>query len=1151
MAINPGDLSLLIVPNNQQSDILECVLGREMTFDILFSNLSLTDPLYNLSVTLSLPDGVTFISSSIPSSSNTINSSYKNIVSFIDLKDLYPQESNFKLTVTLSCNTKYRSTGKIIDFNTILSGLVVSATADTSPRGSLDSDNTSISTSAKTSFKVLRFSFSISYPPTYLKGAGFNSSSSEDIAKPFNISITLINNTIEESTVDLNINLGNGLRYVDNWESSGTDASTFSDPILIYPYIGQNYWNISFINEVLSKNSTTILSFEAAIWDKYTADGIENSSTTIAQNDSIVSSVSINNDDSSYSESFSIASLELLITKDSLSDITDVDSINTFNLLLEVSQYISVTNFTLTDILPDGLSYMENSSSLVPDSIAKNEDGTSTILWSLEELPSNFSTQITFNSLTQRNYIDGSFVAATDKLTNTASYSAINSITSTPLSGSASTTLTIASPIISKSIIGYYYSDLSEKKYNAAALGDYVRFELVYDATNLVAIQRNTILYDYPPLQMLLTTEPSDIVISGDYPEDASIEFVSNNGFMINLGNLSGGTYFTIQFNLQYNTLLPNNSASNLYKINIRDNENLSTSVRSSVAINFGSPYLRISNTVSNSSCIYLNRTLDFKLRIINSNKLMNNLVTDGFNISVRCIIPNIYSIISSIEVTGDGSYSNLLLSDNVITFFIDNIQPNGTIEVSTTLLVSTTPIMGVSYAISTSITNGTSQQDSNSYKYQYNEYPLSNKLSLTGCTPDITKDYSPSTVKLGDYYRTIISVTIPEGVLGYNNELIDTLISSNTSYIDNVILNDAPTKYILTDDTLKLPLPEVINSTSGEISYTLEYDNRITTVAPTNFEEILRKPSYFNWTTTPNGTRSDSISTFSSLNVLVPNLVLTKEQMNVTANGRYDTAPINADSFDTINYKLTITNTGKSTAYDISLVDILPPALRFLDSSYSYNFNRSTNTISYLIDSLDVGVSTSIIITSRLLNEASDEIASNSSSLRYKANTNLPDYYGMVDSNIVKILRDEVTIRTLQRNLTLDTEFTPSQIRAIQYQSIQYKTIITNGSDYIISNLVVNDYFPTQFNFVSFEKFNEGSLSVNNNVVTAKINSLSPNSSIEFTYTLFLPNESFTVSSSIAKLQYTYINGNNIYTETSNKLFVVSATIGKGFTIY
>lgn len=122
MPISPADFVFSLAP-----DPLQAVIGFNTTAQFSFSNTNLVDKAFNLSLTATLPDGVSFVSSDgVPT--QIINNPGGTItLTWISLKDLAPNELNYILGVTLKSDNTFRATGLLVPFDVPL--VTVSAAA--------------------------------------------------------------------------------------------------------------------------------------------------------------------------------------------------------------------------------------------------------------------------------------------------------------------------------------------------------------------------------------------------------------------------------------------------------------------------------------------------------------------------------------------------------------------------------------------------------------------------------------------------------------------------------------------------------------------------------------------------------------------------------------------------------------------------------------------------------------------------------------------------------------------------------------------------------------------------------------------------------------------------------------------------------------
>ncbi|MGL4452745.1 MAG: beta strand repeat-containing protein, partial [Sarcina sp.] len=848
-------------------------------------------------------------------------------------------------------------------------------------------------------------------------------------------------------------------------------------------------------------------------------------------------------------EDFSMAALMLMFTKTASTTITDVGSTNNFTINYQCTEYTDLSNVIITDIIPNGMSFITDGSSNNYDSLIENVDGTTTIIWNLGTILSSGTGALTILTSTNSTYISGFYVNSTDKLTNTAQVSSIDS-TGTTILGESSVTLAIVAPTISKSVLSYSYNDGSSKDYNVATVDDFIEFEIIYDARNINSSQKDVVLYDYPPLNMDVSNSIPSITTTGDFPSTAVISVTADNGLKFDIGTLSAGTYFTINLKIPVSEQTTSSTGNNLAKAVLLNNSNLSTSISHSVEVFFGTPNLTLSTELIGNNCYSLNSTYHFTFTITNETSPTISYITDGFNLEFSTIIPNIMSI-SSYSVTTDSSviYDSISLIDNLLSFLIKELPVTKTLTLNLYATVSTAPIMGKSYSTNTTLTTGTSQNSESSYSYNIND--LTSTKTVSACNALISKNYTSNTTKLGDNYLVTISITIPAGVIAYNANITDTLLTANSSNLNNLTLNNISSSYLISGTNLSVTLPSTINSSSGSITYNLNYYDKITTVNPTNYEDIQTTTAKLNWSSILNNSNDLFHSATATMTTVVPNLIITKSQKNITRNTTFQNSDILGSLLETIEYKLDVTNNGLSPAYNVIITEILPSSLTFITySGASGVFNYPTNTLTFTIPIINPNSTATIYIESFIDNSNSNPIASNEVSAVYKANSNLNTNYGSTTSNNISIIKDMIEITKEQRNLSFGSEYTKGTINCLKGQTVDYIVNVKSNYTETLTNVTLSDFFPSALDLISYSS-SKGTIAINNNTLTVTIGTLTPNESVTLIYSAFLNSDYLGRSLSFGTVNYAISGGNYLFFKNSNNLYTLLSSTGRGLKFY
>ena len=105
MAIIPSDFNVSLSHNPIKS-----VIGmNDGNFRLLFSNTSLINMGYNLTVKITIPNGVSYVTSDIPPTSITNNIDGTITLIWQSIKDLAPNELNSAFNITLKADETFRN----------------------------------------------------------------------------------------------------------------------------------------------------------------------------------------------------------------------------------------------------------------------------------------------------------------------------------------------------------------------------------------------------------------------------------------------------------------------------------------------------------------------------------------------------------------------------------------------------------------------------------------------------------------------------------------------------------------------------------------------------------------------------------------------------------------------------------------------------------------------------------------------------------------------------------------------------------------------------------------------------------------------------------------------------------------------------------
>lgn len=1055
MAIVPSDFIISASPNP-----LRVVLGMNGTLNINFSNVNNVDRAYNLTLNMTLPDGVSFVSSTETPTSIIANMDGTISIEWLSIKDLAPNETDFSVGVTLKSDENFRNTLDPVPFDIPIDSIDISATVDTLPRGSDDPGNVKITKTESLDFIPLRYNLTKSSTGKIPKGAGLLSPV-VDPAWPYEYSLKVMNNTREASEVSLIDELPNGVRYLDNLNVVGPDSS-LSNPTVTIPSPGpgcQDFVTIDWGTVTLAIGSVYDITFDAAIWDNFTENCIENSGSRIPHMNPM-ENISTLDGLSGPVEANSITNaMDATINKSVASNQTDVGVINFYTLTYRINQYDNIEDFTITDIISDGQTYNSDASPITPDSITINPDGTTELIWNLGLLDTATSGTITFTTNVDSSFSGGNPVTADDTLSNEVEIDGINEITSTNTPDNSSAGIFILQPNIAKEILGYFYKDGTPKNIDVVAPGDIVRFKITYNATNLVASQVGIEVDEFAPINMGPLPAVGDVIFDGTLgPGPFNQQTVAPNGIRWLLGNLPGGSFWTATFDIPVKNEEFVGARNNLTKLSGQNTAGFSYSDRDQVEVEFGEPNIGFEKTVSgpNPNSIKAGETYTYSITISNPQNLEGN-VTDAFEIDLIDTIPDKLTYVpGSAVVSGTGTFNPPVITGQDVSMTINKLAPDESLTLSFDVIVDNDIVAGESLINNAILQRPYSQPDRS---YQFPGDPFTDETILKSQGLGINKVIDPTFAKIGDVVTYIIEVTVPEGLTAFNVQLVDTFPDSTQDFINgSATLDGNPvTPLSVAGGVVTFNAIPFIDATSAAVTRTYSFDVRVTDASQVNpyFENQLNSATV-NWDLDDQGTPAPPSNTSANLEVRVPFLVGNKTQRNVTKATGFTTAVVDYEVGDIIEYSIDISNQGRAPAFDIELTDTLNSLLDFQAGTITTTKGTASETggtITWGIDTIIPSETVNLrfqVIT--LPGIASGGSISNKGSFEYNSNNNgFGENYGPIDTNTVVLRSPQVSI-----DKTASTSITEIG------DDINYTLTITVPNGTIAYKPLVEDILPT-----------------------------------------------------------------------------------------
>lgn len=992
------------------------IIGNNYSFDIDISNLSSVQRLYNLSLKLTLPDGLTLYAATIPQTSSKTNTDNSTTYSFLNIKDLAPLELNFKFNITIRCNTKFKN-NTTIPFGYNFFPVILLAQVDTMPRGTYDIRNEIITENIDMSYTSARFLGNILTSQKVLKGAGY-SPLLNDYTQVYTATCNFNNNSISTSLVNISILLDDGIRYIGNILSTGLDSSKFINPTISKVTINDKiYTQIHFGNINLSISSNTTIVFSYAVWNKFN----NNEGDLINHGTNLTMSVNIDSADplitSNSFNNFSLKAMDLIINVLVNKSIVDVQTDISYSYIYKVGQYYNIENIVIHCFLPDGISYI--SSSTNPISVEDNPILKGYyIIYNLPLITENSTSTITINAK-----IDSFYRYNTDYQNENLPVVAADSfIATTDILGTligevievydnSSTYCSINIGSIIKEFIKGYYKNGTPKTISTLAPLDLAEYKLSYNASNIKAIQKQVYISDFFPLSV----DPIDnlnYIYTGISPI-ALPDLISPHGVNFYYGNIPGLSLFSINFKASIAFLGSSTENANLMKLKgINTSEN-SYSARSQVNFNIGTPNLSLVKSVSgpNKNAIKSNEIYTFTITISNSNNL--NTETDAFDFTINDTLSSLFTINeNSINVTGTGSYNPPIIQGNNLSLYINKLSPGTFLTLSYDVKIISELAPNMNITTTASNTNPYSQiYNASSTNFQYSNLNKSASVTLSSPTITLTKTNYSDIFKVGSSITYTLTVTIPQGTIAYGLYIKDILPSNGQVYLGPSYKDGLPITPTLSSNVITFPQENFIDARlksqtisyifTSKISNANKNINAITSTQTNTLQCLYTQTQGGNYIT---------ISKTLSVTINHPNLLMDLSVTDKTTSTIYnDVANISTNSL--LQFKLNFKN--NSSIKLINGTIEIPIDTNFLfyqiDSSIlcTTNFNSSLNKIIINIPQLDSSMNGYIMysVIPNITSRAGVTITTQATAISYYNDISQTKIYSGEKSNIITCL--------------------------------------------------------------------------------------------------------------------------------------------------
>ncbi|MCK9216892.1 MAG: S-layer homology domain-containing protein [Firmicutes bacterium] len=1016
------------------------VLGKTKTVTVTMNNENKGDNdwIYNVGLKVELDDGLEFVVGSgiAPSSKKfeLINESnptegQKQILEWVDITDLAPGEIysfSFEVEILEEYREKTVTIGEgedktdisDIKFGEQLKGKVKVKASDDAQTF----DN--ISTEYKEfNIKVMPFEVIIEGGGKLLKGAGETADSNDDKYTK-DITVKIINNSKYKVVIDeLKNIIANGLQVTgikvnDDIPAQGTYTRSFYNE-------DNGESTLEWSNLEINPEGEYTIAYTVAVFDKYTKkdeneDWKVNTGGYIHDSTSLPITVNyrgcIDKSDTNYpfdidvgescedSGSADIIAKDIIITKTLKSGEFEAGETFIYELKAEVNQYHEIGDIVITDILGDGLEFLKKQYDeedykitgpteglTVTQAVYNNQpyDGETKIIWTIGGKPfEKLKTySIEFKAEVLENWKKGNNtnpIVAGDTLVNEGIITGKNKDTEDEIKATNTSTVTKTAPLpkITKEIISV--NDQSPVKDSdgryKANIGDKIKFEVTYDASDVKVKQKDVEIVDIFPQGTVVNTD--SIKYFDKDGSDLTVDF--DNGIWKNvvIDNEKEYTYRTgttdilrwkfnyiepeAELTVQYEVTVENEPENkdgkqtfNLAKMSVKNTRDRVQSKRAQVELTYTEPILEIEKTAIPTENLKGGDEVTFTITVTNTG------MGTAYGVKVVDELP------MELEYENDsatGATANHI--NGKITFTIDSVSAGKNDNTATITYKAkvVNPIGALrSFKNTAKIEEYKNRNDGSSDTRTYNTDKPSDSANLQAIKPtitmvvDITSTGNTNDLKVGDWIIYEVKVNIPTGTVAYNGYIeVDIPNSGNAENQEVVFVskNIEPTteEEISTTSASTNSYDIKFNTDSSPNSGDHVYYIKTKIIGPTTVSasEVQKGKAIFTWEDKISGGASHNTgqSNEVSVDVKLPEL-----EPSITKN---KTEPITKGEEVVFTFK--VENKGKNTAYNFIPTVKVPAGFTITelptDATYDDGDNANGGIITLPeVSILDVGL--------------------------------------------------------------------------------------------------------------------------------------------------------------------------------------------------
>ena len=676
------------------------------------------------------------------------------------------------------------------------------------------------------------------------------------------------------------------------------------------------------------------------------------------------------------------------VSKTANPNVVGIGSTVDYTINLYVSEYYSITNGVVVDVLPDGVTYVADSASSAPISIEADtpNKGETTLTWHLDSAEteagdqSSITFQVTVDSTYDKPPYTGEPIVSGDSLTNKVTIygdwadDISNGRSGTITPDVSRATVTTRMPTFSKQVIHPISGQLVD---NAPGfVGDTLTFQLNYDAAADIDA-KEIVIRDFLPRGMSYVTDSDSYLTSGTFSNSGTC---TSTPTAPTVGTLNGLQYLewrlcsTAQGSSWQVTIdalvgpTPNVEAgwivANFGKLSGQNSYAQTYSLRDMATIDYVAPHLVLTKSASPSTGLDANDTVNYTISVTNNgdatayNLVLTDLLPADviFNNSGGSASPasSSYSLVSGDPAAATGGTVQWANVPSLAAGETQTYQYSATIPSSGLIAgQSMTNLASVAY---------NSRPDNNGHQIETttntdDDNTDNATIYIRGLT--IEKSASPTIATIGDTVTWSIVGTVPDGVSGYWPVVEENNLPNGFDYVTGSTNLTSSTGLVTFDpdhgntpldngqSDLRWFLSSITNTTGSNITFTLTFDTLVTGVNGNNINQTYfnccnanaDNDAYIGWYDDATG-YSNTGSAYDA-GYSVNNIDRRSPEADGDVKIRQPRLTLDKSSNFTymaaggiLEFTLQVKNTGRRTAYDIVLTDTLPVELTFANTA-------------------------------------------------------------------------------------------------------------------------------------------------------------------------------------------------------------------------